>query len=99
MGQPIHLPNVPDDDVRDFSEEFHRRGHVEARFERFLERLEEIDPGDQEVIALKFVAVTGFDGAACPTKPVAAAVRVFVDEAEFPVEDADALGNWDMFPS
>jgi len=95
--EAVHLPEIPRGRIGDGAV-FRRRGPAAPPGVEILsESHEEIYPGDEQVVPLKFIAVRRLEGAQRPCEPLRFVCGVFVHGAELPIEQTCAAADGDGF--
>ena len=97
----VHLPDIPADNLGKLEEFLNREWLVsffgELCEESFDDGGEEIFTCEEDVIALPVEGVDALEGVLGHGEPLSVFVAVFADEAEFAVEEADAVMGFDVF--
>ena len=93
--KPVHLPDIPGNNIRHLKIFGKRRLSFEPRLQILLKSHQQIDAGNQYIVALKFIPVGRFQRSVRPFQPIFFSCRELIDDPELPVKDTDAVFNRD----
>ena len=93
--QTVHLPHIPGDHRDELPIFGEGRLPPPALPQVFLKGHQQIDTGNQKVVPLELIAIGGMKCPESPFQPIFLCLGVFVHCPQFPVQQADAVGNRD----
>ena len=96
-GQPVHLPEVPADDVDHFPQEPNVRLCLEPSLIVLDHRIQYIHPRNQQVVPLKLIAIGALERPQRPFKPFSVIGGVLIYYPQLTVQNADAVLDGDDF--
>ena len=91
---PVHLPEIPHYRADDGAVLLCCRLSPPACTQILLERHEEIDARDEEIVPLELVAIRRLIGAHCPPHPFRFIRGILAHDAQFTVKNALPLREW-----
>ena len=91
--KPVHLPDIPGNNIRRLKIFGKSRPSLQTRQQILLKSHQQIDAGNQHIVALKFIPIRRFQCSVRPFKPIFFSCRELIDDPELPVKDADAVFN------
>ena len=90
-SQPIHLPDIPSDDIRNGLVFLCCRFSLPLVPQIFLKGNKKIHSGDQQTVSLKFITIDSLKGSCRPCQPFDLIRRVLIHHPQLPVKNPNTV--------